>query len=427
MNGDDEVSHRSAPRTPGGPSGARPSRRAVLGMLGAVPVAGVLTAAAGSAAAAPRSRSGGVPAGLRPGGELDRLIADLAARDEFSGTVMVAHRGRPVLTRSHGMADARRSIPNRAGTIFNLASASKPFTGLAIMQLVERGEVGLHEPLGTYLDGFPKEVADNVTVHHLLTHTGGVGDFQLDPEYQANAESNWTSEAAMMDGIMAAIRRAPLTHTPGTRYAYSSSGIAVLGGIVAAVSKEKSYYEYVRRHIFQKAGMAGTGFFPKPQWRSDKRFAHPYWFDDQGRAVDGLEHTPPDTPTGHKGMAPYLGNPGGGAFSTAGDLVRMDQRLRDGTLLSPAYLELFLGLKHPNPPAGGSTGPEGMAYGLPASLINGQWTAGHGGGMYVGASTSWRMYRDSDWMAVVLCNHFGKSGMEAISTKASELITGKTA
>ncbi|WP_199565575.1 serine hydrolase domain-containing protein [Spongiactinospora rosea] len=390
----------------------QPSRRSALGLMGAIPVAGALPAALTSRGRTPRE--------LAPGGEYDEYIAALAAKDEFSGTILLAHRGETVLARAYGMADKARSIPNRVGTIFNLASASKPFTALAIMQLVARDKVKLHETLGTYLDGFPPESAGHVTVHQMLTHTCGLGDFQLDQEYQDNAET-WTTEATTMDGIMAAVRRTPPKYTPGTRYEYSSSGIAVLGAIVARVSGQ-SYYDYVREHIFTPAGMTRTDFFDKPRWEKDARFAHPYWHDQAGRPIDGLHRPPPPLPSGHRGFAPYIGNPGGGGFSTAGDLVRLDRALRRGRLLDAAYTELFMTLKHPTPPASPSVQVTGSAYGLIATMYDHRWLAGHGGSMVAGGTTNWTIYRDLHWTGVILTN-YSKTDIRSIMNRERSFVT----
>lgn len=376
-----------------------PTRRTLLGMLGTIPVAGALSATTASAATASPGNHR-IPHELRPGGEYDRFVAGLAGRDEFSGVVLLAHRGETVLARAYGMANRAKSIPNRIDTIFNLASASKPFTALAIMQLVAAGDVELDASLGTYLDGFAPEVANTVRVHHLLTHTSGLGDFQSDPEYREHV-SSWTSEAAMLEGILAAVRRETLKFPPGASSTYSNSGMAVLGGIVAAVTGQ-SYYDYVREHIFQPARMTKTGFCVLPRWLEDPRIAHPHWENDNGEAMDGLHHRPPEAP---EGSVPYVGNPGGGTFSTAGDLVRFREALHKGRLLDLVYLDLYLGLKRPGSSTDAGVQVTGMGYGVMASLQNGQWLAGHGGGFYAGGNTVWTIYRDTGWTGVVLSNY----------------------
>src|SRR5262249_55235474 len=132
----------------------RPPRRTVLGLLGAP------TLAVGAAAlAAPRAAHAGtsaatvgpVPPGLRPGGQLDQLVRQQAAQDQFSGSFLLAYRGRPVLARSYGMAVKNLSIPNTQDTLFALASVTKTMTATAVMQLVQQGKLSLWETLGTYL------------------------------------------------------------------------------------------------------------------------------------------------------------------------------------------------------------------------------------------------------------------------------------
>jgi CubicO group peptidase (beta-lactamase class C family) len=161
---------------------SRSSRRAVLGMLGAAPLAagGLLAVPATAEARAGSAGHNPVPPELLPGGTLDKLIAQRAAADQYSGTVLLLHDGHPVLSRSYGMADKQLSIGNGPETIFALGSITKLFTGIAIAQLVQQGKVAYHEKLGAYLDGFPAEVAGTVTVHQLLTHTAGMGDVYRD-------------------------------------------------------------------------------------------------------------------------------------------------------------------------------------------------------------------------------------------------------
>jgi CubicO group peptidase (beta-lactamase class C family) len=113
---------------------------------------------------------------LLPSGAYDRHLTAMAAQDQFSGTVLLAYADRPVLTRAFGWADKERGIPNQAGTLFNLESVTKIFTGVAVTQLAAQGKIDFHATLGGYLDGFSAQAA-GVTVHQLLTHTAGLGDY----------------------------------------------------------------------------------------------------------------------------------------------------------------------------------------------------------------------------------------------------------
>jgi CubicO group peptidase (beta-lactamase class C family) len=153
-----------------------------------------------------------------------------------------------------------------------------------VAQLAQQGKVGFHEPLGTYLNGFPAGVADTVTVHHLLTHTSGIGRRALSTGTPEGL--GWQSFDEVMDGTLAIIRRQTLPRfTPGTRFQYSNDAFFVLGAIVARVSGQ-SYFDYVRRHVFRRAGMTRTDFYSRPQVLAATDVAHPYATQPSGTRFD---------------------------------------------------------------------------------------------------------------------------------------------
>ena len=103
--------------------------------------------------------------------------------------MLVAKDGRVLFSRAYGLADRDRRIPNTVRTRFRIGSMNKMFTAVAILQLVEAGKVKLTAPLGKYLPDYPnRDVATKVTIHHLLTHTGGTGDI-FGPDFDAHRSS----------------------------------------------------------------------------------------------------------------------------------------------------------------------------------------------------------------------------------------------
>ena len=113
----------------------------------------------------------------------------LAARDQFSGTVLVARDGKVLLEDAWGHADRDTGTPNTLDTKFRIGSMNKMFTAVATLQLVEAGKLALDDTLGEHLPDYPNEdVASKVTVRHLLTHTGGTGDI-FGPEFELNRSS----------------------------------------------------------------------------------------------------------------------------------------------------------------------------------------------------------------------------------------------
>ncbi|MFC4117110.1 serine hydrolase domain-containing protein [Nonomuraea zeae] len=406
-------------------STSKPSRRAALGLLGAAPLtaSGVLAASGVAEAVAGSARTGGIPADLRPGGAFDRYIRDLAAQDLFSGTVVLAHRGRQVLARSYGMADKEKGIPNTTGTIYALASASKPFTGLAVVQLAQQKKIKFYEKVGAYLAGFPAEIAEHVTVHQLLTHTAGMSD-----------PTNTTSEGHIFTGveertqdIARRARTQELRFTPGTKKEYSSMGYEVLGELVATVSGQP-FHEYVREHIFRAAGMADSAYYTRPEWLADARIAHPYMLQEDGSRIDGVRHLDKGGAGQVKGSnsaRAFIGSGGGNGFSTAPDLVRFALAVQRDKLLKRAYTELYVnpkisGAPMRQGPADPAAGEGFHAYGPTASIYNDQRYISHGGGIS-GGSTNWSIYLDIDWVAVVLCNY--DLAIETIIARERKLIT----
>jgi CubicO group peptidase (beta-lactamase class C family) len=373
-----------------------PSRRSVLGLLGAAPAVAFL---AGPAAAAQGGRS--APDGLCPGGELDRFVAERAAADQFAGSLLLTHRGRTVLACSYGMADKQRAVANGPDTAFGLASVTKLFTAVAVAQLVQQRKVAYQERLGTYLAGFPAAIA-GATVHHLLTHTSGLGDYHLMPGFFADS-ATWTSPEQVMAGTTGYIRRSEPLFAPGAGWSYSNSGYHLLGEIVAAASG-MSYYDYVREHVFAAAGMTRTDFVALPRRQTDRRIAHPYHRDAQGQWVDGLAEVG------------YIGTPAGDAFATCADLARFARFLYQERLLTPGHTRLMLSGKvppaAPAAPPGQNPPPQGpraeavyQCYGPTGSLVSGQWMFEHGGGNTSGESTAVQLYPDTDWVLVLLSNY----------------------
>jgi CubicO group peptidase (beta-lactamase class C family) len=398
--------------------GAGPlSRRLVLGLLGSVPITvGAVAVTGGSAQASLAAECGSTPVppppALLPGGAFDQQLAQLAAQDQFSGTVLLAYRDEPVLARAYGMADKEKSIPNRLDTIFAMASVTKLFTAVAVIQLVEQGKVSLYHTLGTYLNGFPADIAGTVTVHQLLTHTSGMGDYLGDPEF-LNEESTWTSATETMNGIMAIIKQSQLLFTPGTQYSYSNSGYATLGAIAAQVSGQ-SYYDYVREHIFARADMTRSDFYTRPQWLTDPDVAHPYSSGTRGAPAGPL--------TDITSEEDFIGSPAGNAFSTAPDMVRFAGALTGGRLLSPAWAGLMTSGKVPLPRQRIPSQLNMTGYGPDIRIVNDQIVFGHTGGA-AGETTYIGIYQDLDWVAVILSNYDISNQVGSLIQLQDQLIT----
>ncbi len=242
--------------------------------------------------------------------EFDKLFTYCFKGKLFNGAVLVAEHGKVVYQKAMGNADAAGTQPLTTGTMFRLASVSKTFTGMAVMMLMEKGKLSYDDPLSKYFPQFPPYAA-KITIRHLLTHTSGI--------------ANYVKEGVEIEGLtnrevvtLLSKEKAP-NFVPGSRYEYSNSGYILLAEIVAKVSG-KPYHTFVRETIFTPLGM------------KDTLVNHP-----------GLVMKKPKA-TGYnilgKKNDPNLLTMGdGGAYSTVGDLLKWDQALYSGKLVSEATLK----------------------------------------------------------------------------------------
>ena len=388
----------------------RPSRRTALGLLGASTIAAAVLApprAARASSFTASARPGGpVPPGLRPGGELDHLVREQAAQDQFSGNYLLAYRGRPVLARSYGMAVKKLSVPNTPDTLFALASVTKTMTATAVMQLVQQGKLSLWDTLGTYLAGFPAEIANTVTLHQMLTMTSGLSNYYIGTDWET-VQATWTTADQVLNGTIEFIREQALLFTPGTGYYYSNSGFVLLGAIVQQVSGQP-YWDYMRQNVFAQADMTRTDFYTLPELLTldaHNQVAHPYSTQrTDGTRVDVF------------GNAGFIGLPdgAGGPYTTISDMLRYAMSVQRGTLVDPAFAQLLWNGKVPVEDGVGGALPPGIttppwqawfsAYGFGDAIYNNAHVVGHAGGG-PGIATNLDIYPDLDWVAVMLENY----------------------
>ena len=197
--------------------------------------------------------------------ELDRKFEELTKKDQFSGAAMIAKDGKPIWQKAYGMQDREQKTPADLETSFRLGSMNKMFTAIAIAQLVEAGKLRFTDKLIDVLPDYPnKENARQITVHHLLTHTSGLGDI-FGPKFFATKDSL----RDLADYLPLFVEQ-PLRFTPGAKWSYSNAGFITLGLIIEKLSGQ-SYYDYVQQHIYAPAGMTRSGNTPKTERGDESR------------------------------------------------------------------------------------------------------------------------------------------------------------
>ncbi|MGM1064990.1 serine hydrolase domain-containing protein [Saccharothrix sp. Mg75] len=345
---------------------------------------------------------GPIPLDTRPGGAYDRYVAGLAAEDRFSGVVLLSHRGRTVLSRSYGMADRERGVRNHEDIAFTLSSASQPFLAVAVLQLVQQGRLALSDAVGAHLTGFAEGIAEQVTLHHLLTSTSGLDAPMPDRDRVFHSreevhehDRHWARQAELV--AVPGSADSENGHRPG-----GGVGLSIAAQVVEAVSGT-TFWDYVHEHVFARCGMTGSGYYTRDRWLTDEHIAHPYMRQADGSRVDAVRNLDKGSVNPHiEGRNParaFIGNASGDGFATAPDLVRFATALHDGTLLARPYADLFTGPKLP-----GHDPTSYRGYTMPISIVGDQWTIGRGGGTGGGGAT-WTVYPDTGWVGVVLANY----------------------
>jgi D-alanyl-D-alanine carboxypeptidase len=304
---------------------------------------------------------------------LSERAAERAQAGEFAGAVLVARHGKVLLQDAWGRADRKAGVANTPATRFRIGSMNKMFTAVATLQLVEAGKLQLDDPIGQHLPDYPNhDVASKVTVRHLLTHTGGTGDI-FGPEF----EKHRLQLREHRDYLKLYGRRG-LTQEPGARFEYSNYGFVLLGALIEHISGTP-YDDYVRDHVFRRAGMRSTGALPES-------------VDVPDRAVGYLRASPESDWEPNTDTLPWRGTAAGGGYSTVGDLLRFAQALDSGRLISEAMLAE-------------ATRPHQQQYGYGFG-VQGQGrlrSYGHGGGA-PGMNGELRIFPELGYIVVSLSN-----------------------
>lgn len=211
--------------------------------------------------------------------KMDTLLETLITDKKYLGaSYLMSRNGKPFYAKAMGEMSYEGG-PLQIDTIHGLASITKVFTAVAIMQLIEAGKIYLDQPVATLVKEFDNDMYKPVTIFHLLTHTSGVAPDpgilnEPNPDFSA-----WEDNESWIKKMVAGTPYAEV----GTRWAYSSRGFMLLGEIVARVSGIP-YDTYVEDHIIKPLGMTRTVFFVPEELKSEVCVVdadHKKWRDEK--------------------------------------------------------------------------------------------------------------------------------------------------
>lgn len=331
--------------------------------------------------------------------KIDAFLNSLTDK-EFSGSILVAKNDSILQRRAYGLASKELNVKNRVDTKFNIASITKTFTAVAILQLYEEGKIDLDTPIGKYLKDYPNEkIRKSATVSQLLTHTAGLPNF-----YVTNFLDRCKFEFKEVRDFLPLFENEILLADPGQEYNYDAAGYVLLGLIIEEVTGE-SYYDHLEKNIFQKANMANTGAYEVDAIVENK--ANGYTF-----AGD------PSKPLRNNIFYLSKASPGGFHYSTVEDLFHFNQALFKHKLINQETLELMI-----EPRVKGYN--THLGYGIDVDQRYNETILGHSGGWY-GISGEVIYFPESGYTITILSNVDSSvdSGKAMVSDFFKSLLAG---
>jgi CubicO group peptidase (beta-lactamase class C family) len=306
------------------------------------------------------------------------MFAEYDRTDSPGWAVLVVRDGQVVLRRGYGVANLEHEIPISPSTVFDIASVSKQFAGMAISMLLERGDISLEDDVRLYIPELP-DFGHTITIRHLVHHISGLRDWP-----GTLAIGGWRMDDVIsFDQILTmAFNQQALNFEPGAEYSYSNTGYNMLAEVVARVTGQ-TFREWTDANIFQPLGMTHTHFHDDHTELVTNR-AYGY-----SRDSDGLFHAVPNGLTA-------LGS--SSLYTTIDDLARWVINFEEKSVGGEAVIDRMTQRGVLN------DGTQiGYAYGLSIGRYRGLTTKSHGG--------SWASFRtflihfpDQHFSVVVLGN-----------------------
>ena len=269
---------------------------------------------------------GEAPARAEP---VEEFVEAYAKQHEFHGVVAIGRGGKRTYAKGFGWANLAFKVPSTVEGKYKIASITKLFTSTLILQLRDRGKLGLDKTIKVYLPSYAGPAGDKVTVQELLDHTSGIDNMDKVksaaeairdglPAYQ----TPWTT-----DQLLAKFCSGPLVHAPGTKFDYNNADYVILGKIIEQVYG-KPYEQVVKEQILDPLHMVDTGMA-----HADvviPGLADTYFMTEDHRLM-------PDLP-----VYPEYWYAAGGMYSTAQDLLTFANALFSNKLISAASLALMI-------------------------------------------------------------------------------------
>lgn len=311
---------------------------------------------------------------------VEAIFQEAVTGDSPGAAVLIAQNGTILHEKGFGLASLEHHVPITPETKFRIGSITKQFTAAAILKLQEAGWLSLHDPLSKFIPDFPR--GDEVTIHHLLTHTSGIHSYTERPDFLQTV----TTETKPAE-LIATIKSDKYDFNPGEQWRYNNSGYFLLGHIIEKVSGQ-SYEAYLKKTFFEPLGMNDTGVH--------------HWSDILDHEATGYSYSNGKFQKAKNWDMSRAGG-AGALYSTVADLYRWNEAVFNGKVLSEASLAAAFTPVTLNDGKKATAVGGGYGYGWAISEFRGLKEIAHGGGLH-GFVTYLARLPEQNLTVVVLTN-----------------------
>lgn len=327
--------------------------------------------------------------------QIDAIFTEVYPDNAPGAIVLIAQDDKVIYRKAFGMANLELNVRMNPEHVLELASITKQFTSVAILMLMEQGELDLQDPLSKYISAYPK--GDQITIHHLLNHTSGIKSYTDIPGFRQMARTDMTPIE-----IIDKFKDLPMDFDPGERYAYNNSAYILLGYIIEEVSG-MSYEDYIQMNIFEKLGMKNSYYGSRSRIIPNRANG----YQPSGESYKNAEY-----------LSMTLPYAAGSLMSTVDDMFLWSKAIHHNTLISERSKQLaFTNYTLNN----GKNINYGYGWGI--NELAGFTSIEHTGGIF-GFTTSGIYIPEKNIYSIVLTNDNGK-GPEPFNLKATAIVLGK--
>ncbi|MEY4609815.1 MAG: hypothetical protein RL246_134 [Bacteroidota bacterium] len=329
--------------------------------------------------------------------KLDTFFKKLQQTMGFNGAVLIAQYGKIIYKKSFGYANYFTKSPINTHTHFQLASVSKQFTAVAIMQLKEKNLLNYDDPIYKHIPGFPYD--SSLTIRSLLTHRSGLSDYayNMDKIYDKKIPLTNQKVVEMM------IRLKPhIDYRPNAKFSYNNTNYMLLAYIVEKLSGQ-NFREYLKKNVFEPAGMVETFVYDPMHPEMLKTAATGYVPRRGGPVVSDFNHL--DGVTGDKGI-----------YSTVEDLHHWDMALNEEKLVSFQTLEEAFTPQHTQP----KVLPKNYGFGWRLTQLDtGDWLTYHTGWWH--GFKNYYLHNPKDNSAIIILGNMAGHSLAKVNVVQSIL------